>query len=454
MGTAPALGEPLPPTHVRHYVVALTTQMAILMYLDRICLGQMESSIKKDLSLSDEQVGLMLSAFFWTYALAQVPAGWLSDRFGSRNILTLYILLWSLCTGLMGLATTFAVLLIFRFGCGLAQAGAYPTSGGVLSRWVPVSARGLASGIVSTGGRIGGFIAPVLTAYLMIGGGWRPVLLLYGLVGVVVAGLFWLVVRDSPRRHPSCNDGERALIEGGRPVQVVGPTRGVPLAAILRSRGLWLSSVSQFGTNFGWAFLFTWFPRYLEKVHGIENEQRGLMTSLPLFLGVLAMLAGGWLTDALSRRLGVRWGRGLPMALTRFAATAAFLVCPGLSDPWAVTAAMACVAVATDLGTPALWAYLQDAGGRNVGSILGWGNMWGNIGAALSPLVLSPFIERLEWATVFLICAAAFLLSGVSALGIDATIPIAPPEKDPVDTTTALPLPETSDSMPVPGPAR
>ena len=142
--------------------------MAALLYLDRICLSITERYIKEDLRLSNAEVARLLSAFFWTYAIAQVPAGWLSDRFGARRMLALYIVLWSLFTGLMGVAHSFAALLLFRFGCGLAQAGAYPTSANLLSKWVPFSARGWASGVVSTGGRLGGFAAPVLTAYLMV----------------------------------------------------------------------------------------------------------------------------------------------------------------------------------------------------------------------------------------------------------------------------------------------
>ncbi len=105
--------------------------MAVLLYLDRICIPFLEQYIREDLHLSKNQGSLLLSAFFWAYALGQVPAGWLSDRFGARTMLALYILLWSLFTGWMGLAESYALLVVFWFGCGLAQAGAYPTSAGI-----------------------------------------------------------------------------------------------------------------------------------------------------------------------------------------------------------------------------------------------------------------------------------------------------------------------------------
>ncbi len=199
---------------------------------------------------------------------------------------------------------------------------------------------------------------------------------------------------------------------------------------MLRSRSLWLSCVSQFFSNFGWVFLLTWLPGYLEKVHHVNALDRGWMASVPILLGMAGMLAGGWVTDALTRRVGLRWGRCLPMALTRFVAMAAFLACLGLHSPWAATAALSVVAVATDLGTPAAWAFMQDVGGRHVGSILGWGNMWGNIGAAVSPILLGRLIGRPGgWDLSFLLCAAAFLAAGVVSLGIDARIPVVPADK-------------------------
>jgi ACS family glucarate transporter-like MFS transporter len=116
------------------------------------------------------------------------------------------------------------------------------------------------------------------------------------------------------------------------------------------------------------------------------------------------------------------------MALTRFVALSAFVACLGLKSPWAVTLALSVVALATDLGTPATWAYMQDVGGAHVGSVLGWGNMWGNLGAAVSPVVLGAIVGKEgRWDLCFLACAGAFLVSGILSLGIDARIPVVLP---------------------------
>lgn len=566
------------PSGIRHLVVAVTVAMAVVLYLDRFCVNISERYIKEDLGLTETQVAFFISAFFWAYALAQVPAGFLGDRAGIRNVLAGYILLWSLFTGLIGLAQGAVMLLAMRVGCGLAQAGAFPASGSLLRRWVPFQSRGMASGLVALGGRLGAVIAPILTAYLMVwfvplstpatlsgaqilaplalvakivpsvktpgepvrsgspaaarvfdvltatdqerltqlaaadfhssesakigdevaeilnraladeklysddamgalslseeavgflkrrnaGGslseaeslrlnrlvleaafrnevgklyvrGWRPVLVVYGIAGIAVAFLFWFIFRDWPSEHPWCNSAEQQLIAGPLAESVVPGTSQsqhtpLPLRGILTSPGLWLSSISQFGTNVAWLFLLTSLPRYLIEVHEVPILKRSFMVSLLPLAGVAGMFLGGRLTDWLVGKIGLRWGRALPMGLTRFGIAAAYLACLTADSAWWAVGFLACAFFCVDLGVGAVWAYMQDVGGRHVGSILGWGNMWGNIGAAVAPqlynLILGEHPTTAQWNTLFLVCALAAVVSGVAALLIDARQPI------------------------------
>ena len=612
------------PTWVRHRVVLSAMLMSVLLYLDRFCVSFAEPYIKQSLGLTNFQVGLFFSAFFLSYALAQVPSGWLSDRFGARRTLTIYILVWSFFTAMIGLAGGFVMLLLMRAGCGLGQAGAYPTSASILSKWVPFSNRGLASSIVAFGGRLGGAIAPILTAVLIFAwvpvshssrlessdllegaflcsrrapekpdaavatvsdsdvpapdaaatrkrlpiehvwgrfedsvrlriqnqivtdaflesfvrrdeleaeaqrlqqqfrfiaawrksqqatgivrqlsaadselllgqlnqiigsadfyqprifdglnldraavafmqrvdageqlsseerqrfhrllleavfpnalgrvyvGGWRPVMLVYGSLGLLVAAWFWWNVRNRPEEHPGCNAAEAALIAAGRPPGAPGPhgrTGNIPWNRLLTSTSMWLNCFAQVGTNIGWVFLVTWFPKYLLEEHAVPILERGLMASTPLFVGWLGMFSGGRLTDISAKRLGLRWGRRLPWSCSRFVAMAAFLTCPYLETAWGITLALSVVAFSTDLGTASGWSYCQDVGGRYVGSILGWGNMWGNLGATISPILLAWVFENYSWNNMFLVCACAFGLAGTAVMGVDASRPIAP----------------------------
>jgi len=417
------------PTRVRYFVIALTTLVSMLLYVDRISLSFAERDVKKDLGLTDDQMALVLSSFFLTYALAQLPTGWLSDRYGARIMMSAYLAIWSLFTGFLGLAYSFATLVALRLGCGLFEAGAYPTAAGLIGRWIPIERRGFASGIIAVGGRFGGAAAPLLTAYLMgafqHGRGWRPAMLVYGVLGVIVAGIFWWFFRDSPRQHPGCNDAEIALIEGkSGPIYSWSARARLDFSGLLKSYGLWLMCVVQFLTNLAWAFLITWLPRYLSEVHEVALIERGWMASLPIFIGMAGMFYGGWLTDYLVPRLGPRWGRSAPLAFSRFLAAAAFGICVFLEAPWPITIALSIVALGTDLGTPAIWAYSLDVGGKHVGSVLGWSNMFGNIGAALSPVVLNAIIVDKNYQPMFLTCAAFFVAAGVLSLFIDATKPV------------------------------
>lgn len=428
------MNPPLPATRVRFAVLAVTTLAAVLMYLDRVFLAEVVKSatFKADFPLTDSQVGSILSAFFFAYALAQVPAGWLSDRFGARKLMSLYIALWSAFTVLTASATSFTLLVASRIGCGLAQAGAYPASSSLLTRWAVREWRGVASSVVSVGGRLGGALAPYLTVLLIAAAGnWRWSGWLYGVGGLLVAWLFWTVFRDSPREHPQCNDAERALLApaaAAHSASVATAREPFPFRAMLASRGLWLMCLYQFFTNVGWAFLVTWMPRYLKDTKHLSDETSGVVTTLSLFLGIGGLLAGGVLTDLCTRRLGVRLGRLIPLAGTRFLAAAGYLAAVWCESPWALVAVFGLVACATDMGLTATWAYIQDVGGRHVAPIFGWANMMGNFGAALAPKLL-PWVNGRwdangDWQEALLVCAGAFTLSGVMALGINASIPV------------------------------
>jgi len=552
------------PTRVRYLVLGVTFAMAFLLYLHRFCMSYAQTYIREDLSISNDELSFCFSAFFLTYALAQVPSGWMSDRFGARIMLTIYILVWSFFTAMMGMTVGVISLLAVRLLAGIGQAGAYPTAASLIGKWIPMSSRGTASGFVSWGGRLGSGLAPVLTASLivffvpletspllteetlhdsaafvheleeaalkdappnaikqvrplnadqlrreiadslvaqrrspitglnelieskvpLIDGpieglpiereartllkknsltqaevsrvnrlvleaafpnfvgklyvqGWRPVMFSYGACGIFVAAGFWFVFRNRPATHPWCNDEERALIKVGQPVTTVQPDDAEdekplekpPIRAMVTSRSLWLMCVSQWGSNVGWVFLVTWLPRFLVEEHSVPLAERGWMCALPLWIGWCGMLLGGRATDIAVQRIGLKRGRVLPMMVGRFLAGSAYLLCLLHPSPWTLTALFGIVAFSTDLGSASGWAYKQDVGGNHVASIHGWANMWGNLGATISPLLLNQIVKHYDWDVAFLVCAGAFFIAGFACLGIDASIPIKPKNK-------------------------
>lgn len=325
-----------------------------------------------------------------------------------------------------GLATGFVMLIVARLVFGLAQAGCYPSAGSLIKRWTPLPVRGTASSIVSFGGRLGGAIAPLLTPWLLKDYlSWRWVLVLYGFSGLLVALLFWKEFRENPREHPQSNDAECQLIEGGDPDEHHSRAPAFPpLLTLIKSRTMWLMCALQYGINIGWVFLVTWLPTYLKDVKGVDPKIGGLMSSLVLVAGIVGMLCGGRITDLATRKWGVRWGRSLPLVICYSVALIAYLSCLRLESAWAFIAAASVVAFVTDMSVPAIWAYMQDVGGRNTAAVFGWGNMWGNLGAATTPLLVPIVLQRWDtngdWHEAFLLFSAGYLIAGLAALGINA----------------------------------
>jgi nitrate/nitrite transporter NarK len=193
-----------------------------------------------------------------------------------------------------------------------------------------------------------------------------------------------------------------------------------------RTPNLWLFGAVQFGVNLGWAFLITLLPTYLNDRFGVPIEERGRMQSVALITGCCGMLFGGFVTDGLRARLGPRLGRSVPIAGTLGACAVVFFLAPGLPSAWAVVVALGVMAFCVDLHNPSIWSFAQDVGGRGVGAALGWGNMWGNLGAALSPVLLTAVWKAAGWDVVFVVCGASFTAAAVCGLLLDATKPVEP----------------------------
>lgn len=431
------------PTSVRHRIIGVTMLMAFILYLDRICMGEIVKSVSfnQELGLSKEQIGWLLGAFFFAYALFQVPAGWASDRFGARPMLTLYLVLWSLFTLLTGLVGGFVGLLVARLLCGAAEAGAYPTSMALIRKWIPVEGRASASGMVSLGGRLGGTLAPFLTIWMIVTlGHWRASLWIDGVVGLFIAGIFWKMVRSHPGQHPGVNASELALIgnPGGEP-PLSNREFKAALWSFSKSTSLWCNSAAQLLQNLGWGFLVTWLPTYLVEDRGVGEIEGGRLVTFVLAFGMVGQIAGGWFCDQATRRFGLRLGRLIPMSSSMFLCAAAYVCCPFVESTWLLIACCSVVSFGTDLANPALWAFMGDVGGRATAAAGGWGNMWGNLGASAGALLV-PWLMKVGggdgklW--VFFTLAGAFVLAGLVVLPMDATKKLLPdslpePQPDP-----------------------
>lgn len=442
------------PTNVRYQMLTATTLVAVFMYVDRACLGQVSADIQRELQLENWQMGWVKWAFFFSYALAQVFSAAVAVRFGLRHTFAACLFLWSAFTVLTGLSGGFVTLIAARLLVGVSEAGAYPIAASLVRNWFPAHRRGLASSLIALGGRAGGALSQLLTPILvvafaayskevhgaiaggMIGGttfdpattGWRPTLQLFGILGMVYAVIYWLIARDRAADHPRANAAEAELVPPS-PAKVSDP---FPWLQILTSRNLWLLSLTLCCINIGWAFVLNDLGDYLEKGYGLIGEEKGVWGSLPLWAGICGMFAGGFITDFLSKRIGLRWGRALPIGVSLFVCSTAYGVASLTTDYRLVVAMLCVMTMFVDLGIPAVWAFAQDIGGRHTGAALGWSNMWGNLGAAASPLLLEsvrstfsvPGVPTSGWPTVFAVYAVSLLLAAVAALCLNASKPL------------------------------
>jgi sugar phosphate permease len=424
------------PTVVRYQVLGLLVVMSILLYLDRFAINAVAPRMIADLEVDQEEFGRAVGSFFLAYALMQVPAGWMADRLGSRKMLTLYVIGWSLCTIGIGLVNGLLALFVLRAALGVAQAGAYPAAAAIIKCWIPVASRARANSAVSTGGRLGGLMSFALTPLLIQGvaivfgvatGQWRPVFIFYGILGIVWAISFWPLFRDRPREHTGCSHGEQELIAAAE-FRVTSQPRGVPLVDLLRSTNLWFLCAINFLLNFGWIFLATWLATYFATLNAARAEPlrdietiAGLLTAAAAVAGMAGNLSGGWLGDYFTSRFGLHWGRRLPGIASGFLAGGVYVIASATDNLWLFAIEMAAIYFFADLALGSLWAVYQDIGGASTASVLGFANMCGNLGAAVFSWQIGALAKAGEWNIVFYLSSAALVLMAVCWLIVDPT---------------------------------
>jgi MFS family permease len=426
------------PTLVRYQVLAWVCALSMITYIDRVCIKQVAGDMRAALGVSEAAFAWAFAAFGLSYALLEVPSGWLGDRLGPRKVLTRIVLCWSLFTALTGcvwqftldsgyeialpvvgfvpiLLNGFVVLVMIRFLFGAGEAGAYPNIARALRNWFPYARRGMAQGLLWMFGRWGGAIAPILVGVFASWLGWRGAFWIFGVVGVIWVMTFTVFFRDSPAEHPGVNAAERELILGHT---AAAPTSNPPSPAVtypplswktmLRSRTLWCLSLMYFCSNAGWCFFITWDVEYYKKVLGLSDMPLRIASGAPLFFGGIACMVGGFLTDALVRVLGRRWGRTL-QGLVSYALGGTFFMLALLTqNPWLAVPALCVASFLKDFAMAASWSTCIDIGHRYSGTVAGFMNMVGNLGTFISPPIVAHLARHGRWELALVYSAGMF----------------------------------------------
>jgi MFS family permease len=438
----------------------------MITYLDRVCIASAASSIKDALGLdSVADLNLAFFSFALAYAVFEIPSGWLGDVFGPRNVLLRIVLWWSLftaITGTIGLSLGgglvlggLGLLVLVRFLFGMGEAGAYPNITRALHNWFPFPERGTAQGTVWMAGRLMGGLTPLVWLLLVVwlGISWRATFWLFGGLGLVWCLLFALWFRNRPEEHHQVNTAELQLIRAGQTDEV--HLEGVPWMRLLTNGNLWLLCLMYFCAAYGWYFNITYLPDFLEQ-QGVDPGSAigAIYKGGPLWLGAVACVGGGWLTDWFIRRTGNRkWGRRLFGVVGHSVCALCCFACVfTYSSPFLFFVAISLAAFSNDLTMGPAWATCQDIGRRYAAIVAGCMNTVGNLGGALASWSTG---EILQWTLAdhadslgktvsdlsaaekavgnlpgyqinFVIFGAAYLVAVLLWLRIDSTKPVVP----------------------------
>jgi len=425
------------PSHARHTLFAFVIALAIITYIDRVCISQTAPKIRADLALSEAEMGWVFSAFSISYALFEIPGGWLGDRFGPRSALMKVVVLWSFFTAATGAAWNFISLTLCRFFFGAGEAGCFPNVTKIFTIWLPSNERGRAQGILWLSARWGGAFTPLLVAWVLYFMNWRLAFVLFGVLGIIWAVAFQFWFRDRPADHAGVNAAELALMDGA---EIHAPGRGkVPWIRLLSSPTVLCLWLQYFCSSYGWYFYITWLPTYLREARGMSFQKGAVLAGLPLFFGGIGCFVGGWLATRLARRLkSVALARRLVASSGLITAGALLTVAPNINDPVFALLTLGFASFCSDLAMAPSWSACMDVGGRHAGSLSGSMNMMGNLGAGIGAVVVGYILTSSKvtadaaptlagWNTTFLVAAALYLVGTLAWIFIDPVTPVQQP---------------------------
>lgn len=424
----------LRPSRARYWVIVFAVTLAVLSYIDRVCISQAAPLISRDLGLTKTQMGDIFSAFAIAYALFEIPGGWMGDWMGARKVLMRIVIWWSAFTALTGYMWNFVSMWVTRFLFGAGEAGCFPNLTKAFSSWLPTQERSRAQGILWMSARWGGAFTPLLVVAVLRHMDWRTAFVLFGAMGVIWAAVFYWWYRDNPRSHPSVNEGELALLAGND--DLATGHGNVPWNRVLTSRSIWFLWAQYFFLSFPWYFYITWLPTYLrERYPALSDQDRAWLAVFPLFFGGVGCLVSGFISPRIARATGnIGLTRRAMSTLGFFGASAMLVVFVFAQQPdrgatfGAAMLAMSCLGFASffnDLVMPNAWAACMDMGGKFAGTVSGSMNMMGNIAGFVAPPVAGRILDRgYSWDVFLYTMAAAYILGGFCWPFIDPVTPI------------------------------
>ena len=394
-------------SRVRLLIVTMLFIATTINYADRATLSIAGPSLAKDLGLDAVAMGYVFSAFAWSYVLAQLPGGWLLDRYGAKWVYAGAIFLWSAFTlmqGAVGFFTGFtavAVLFGLRLLVGLAEAPVFPANARITAAWFPTAERGTASAFFNASQYFATVLFTPLMGFVVHHYGWHHVFTLMGALGIAFA-LLWTQVIHGPKEHPAINQGERDYIEAGgalldmdgRDASVAQVNAGRTIRQLLANRMLLGIYVGQYCITTLTYFFLTWFPVYLVKERGLSILQAGFAAVLPALCGFVGGILGGWISDLLLKRgFSLTASRKIPI-VGGMLLSMVIVGCNYVQTDALVVGLMALAFFGKGVGALG-WAVVSDTSPRQGGGLSGGlFNTFGNTAGITTPIAIGYIVQQ------------------------------------------------------------
>ncbi len=397
----------------RFTIVAVLFAITLINYADRAALGIAGPAVSKSLGLSHVEMGFIFSAFGWSYVIAQVPGGWLLDRFGSKRVYFWGIFAWSLFTllqgmvGIVGAASAVSALFGLRLLVGAAEAPSFPGNARIVAAWFPANERGTASAIFNSAQYFATVLFAPIMGWLTFTYGWPAAFYFMGGLGIF-ASLVWLKTVYSPHEHPRLRPDEFAYIEnGGALTSMDAKGRGKSsrdsagrarewghIRILVQSRMMLGIYLGQFCINTLTYFFITWFPVYLVQQRHMSILHAGFVASIPAVCGFCGGVLGGIWSDFMLRRgFSLTAARKTPI-VAGMLLSMVMVVCNYVDAQWLVVGAMALAFFGKGIGALG-WAVVSDTVPKQIAGLSGGlFNMFGNLSTISTPIVIGYIIQR------------------------------------------------------------
>jgi sugar phosphate permease len=411
---------------VRWVVLLLLCLMYLITYLDRVSMAAAAPLISKEYGFSKVTMGIIFSAFIWSYALFQVPGGWLGDRFGPRRVLSTIMAYHTVIDVLTTFAAGFYSFWGIRFLLGIGEAGAFPTATRAMQMWYPRNERGFVQGLTHAASRFGAAIGPPLAVAIMIHYGWRTVFYVIGTLSLLWSLLYLTTYRNMPEEHKRVSDAELARIRGlderGKIKQAnVARRPKVPWKVLLRHSNMWAVMCAYATYIYSLWFFLSWLPSYLVEYRKFTLIKTGLFASLPLLGGVVGDAFGGWLTDILLEKTNnLKFARRSVAIVAMVGCASSTLLAALSANPNRAVYCLSAAMFFLEMNIGPAWAVPMDIGGEFSGTVSGMMNMGGQFVGALSPIIFGILVSRGSWVAPFVVSAGLlFIGAAIWAFWID-----------------------------------